>query len=171
VPVFLYDDADPDRRPLPDARRDAFDARSPDRGPHLPHPTVGAVAVGARPPMVAVNCWLDRDDVALARAVAAAVRERDAGLLGVRALGLRLAERGVAEVSMNLVDLDRTGVEAACMEVRRRVDAAGARVTKVEIVGLVPAAELDRCSPAFLRWAGLGPDLTIEHRLATRAGS
>jgi glutamate formiminotransferase len=165
IPVFLYDDADPEGRSLPDARRTAFDARAPDRGPAAPHPRLGAVAVGARPPLVAVNCWLDAGDVAVARGVAAAVRERDGGLPGVRALGLALPGAAATQVSMNLVDLDATGLEAACTEVRRRAEAAATRVTRVEVVGLVPAAELARCRQAFLDWAALGPDITIESRL------
>ena len=168
VPVFLYDAADPTGRSLPELRRDAWVRRGPDLGPHQPHPRLGAVAVGARRPLVAVNCWLESDDLAVAKAVAAAVRERAGGLPGVRALGLALPGRGVAQVSMNLVDLNRTGLEAACNTVRDRVERAGARVERVELVGLVPAAELARCSPEFLAWTGLGPEGTIEARLAAR---
>jgi glutamate formiminotransferase / 5-formyltetrahydrofolate cyclo-ligase len=166
VPVFLYDAADPEARTLPDARRDAFVRRAPDAGPPAPHPALGAVAVGARPPLVAVNCDLAFDDVVLARRIAAAVRERDDGLPGVRALGLHLDHAGRAQVSMNLVALERTGVEQACSAVRDRARAAGNDVARVELVGLLPAAELARCDPAFLAWAGLGPDQTIEARLA-----
>ena len=166
VPVFFYDGCADGFRSLPDVRRHAFAGLDPDLGLPEPHPRLGAVAVGARRPLVAVNCWLDTDDLALARAVAAAVRERDGGLPGVRALGLALASRGVAQVSMNLVDLERTGLEAACTEVRDRVQAAGGRVARVELVGLVPAGERDRCSAEFLEWAAIGPDLTIEARLA-----
>jgi len=166
LPVFLYDRADPAGRTLPEARRDAFVRRSPDRGPTAPHPRLGAVAVGARPPMIAVNCWLDTRDLPLAREVATSVRERDGGLPGVRALAFTLDEGGATQVAMNLVDLERTGLEEACTAVRRRVEAAGSHVTRVEVVGLVPAAELAGCSQPFLDWAGLGPDLTIEGRLA-----
>ena len=70
VPIFFYDDADTATRSLPATRRDAFDARTPDLGPPTPHPTLGAMAVGAREPLVAVNCELARDDVVLARAIA-----------------------------------------------------------------------------------------------------
>jgi len=166
IPVFLYDAADPEARTLPDARRDAFVRRAPDAGPPAPHPALGAVAVGARPPLVAVNCELAFDDVVLARRIAAAVRERDDGLPGVRALGLHLERAGRAQVSMNLVALERTGVEEACTAVRDQARAAGNDVARVELVGLLPAAELARCDPAFLAWAGLGPDQTIEARLA-----
>lgn len=167
LPVFLYDAADPARQSLPDVRRTAFRDRAPDRGPDAPHPTLGAVAVGARLPLVAVNCWLDDPDPARAQAVAREVRERDGGLPGVRALGLAVPGAGATQVSMNLVDLDRCGIETACTEVRRRVEAAGATVTQVELVGLMPADEMVRCSADFLAWSGLGPDHTIEARIAS----
>ena len=170
VPVFFYDGCADGFRSLPEVRRHAFAGLDPDLGIPEPHPRLGAVAIGARRPLVAINCWLDSDDVALARTVALTVRERDGGLPGVRALGLALPSRGVAQVSMNLVDLERTGLEAACTAVRDAVTDAGGRVREVELVGLVPAAELDRCSPAFLEWAALDADITIEARLAAGGG-
>jgi glutamate formiminotransferase len=166
VPVFLYGDADPARRTLPDVRRDAFTRRAPDLGPSAPHARLGAVAVGARPVLVAVNCELASDDVGLARAVARAVRERDGGLPGVRALGLMLESRGHAQVSMNLTALERTGVQAACTRVRDLVRASGVDIARVELVGLVPAAELARCDREFLSWSRIGEEQTIEARLA-----
>jgi glutamate formiminotransferase len=178
VPVFLYGAADPAGRSLPDVRRTAFSGRHPDFGPKEPHPTAGAIALGARPILVALNCELgaaksgggsangDLDaDLAVARAVARAVRERDGGLPGLRALGLALASKGRAQVSMNLIDLSATGVETACEAVRREAEGHGLTVTAVELVGLLPAAELERCSGEFLSWAGLSPDRTIEARL------
>jgi glutamate formiminotransferase len=165
VPVFLYDAADPKRRSLPDLRRTAFRERQPDFGPAEPHPTAGAMAVGARPILVALNCELADDDVAAARVTSWAVRERDGGLPGVRALGFALASKGRAQVSMNLVDLSATGVEDACAGVRRAARRLGTDVAAVELVGLLPAAELERCSGEFLAWSGLSPDQTIEIRL------
>jgi glutamate formiminotransferase / 5-formyltetrahydrofolate cyclo-ligase len=168
VPTFLYDEADPRRRTLPSVRRDAFTHRAPDHGPATPHPSFGATAVGARPPLVAVNCVLARGDLDRARAIARTVRERDGGLAGVRALGLALASRGRVQVSMNLVDLTRTGLEAACAAVVRAAQARGDDVAEVELVGLVPAAEVARCSAEFRSWVGLGADRTIEGRLVGR---
>jgi glutamate formiminotransferase len=166
VPVFLYGAADPEGRSLPDVRREAFRERRPDFGPEEPHPTAGAMAVGARPILVALNCELaPGGDVAVARAVARTVRERDGGLPGVRALGFALASKGRAQVSMNLVDLAATGVEAAVAAVRREAGRNGSDVAAVELVGLLPAAELERCSPEFREWSGLGPGSTIEARL------
>jgi glutamate formiminotransferase len=168
VPVYLYGDADSHTRSLPDARAVAFGARAPDFGPKVPHPRLGAVAVGARAPMIAVNCVLTSGDDALARAIAHRVRERDGGLPGVRALGFELASRQRAQVSMNLVDLARTGLQRACEAVHDWARAAGCDIETVEVVGLIPATELARCDAAFRAWAGLSSDLTIEGRVAAR---
>src|SRR5262249_27995209 len=111
VPVFLYDDADPEGRDLPHARTHAFRTRMPDFGPEAPHAQLGASAVGARRPLVAINLMLVTRDADAARRVARAMRERDGGLPGVRALGFLLEGAGRAQVSLNLVDLDRTGVQ------------------------------------------------------------
>jgi glutamate formiminotransferase len=173
VAVFLYGAADPQGRQLPEVRREAFRGRRPDFGPGDPHPTAGAMAVGARPILVALNCELSagdegRADLAVARSVARAVRERDGGLPGVRALGFELASKGRAQVSMNLIDLTATGVETACEAVRREAERHGRSIAAVELVGLLPAAELERCSRDFLVWSGLSPDQTIEARLRLR---
>ncbi|MEX1008442.1 MAG: glutamate formiminotransferase [Acidimicrobiia bacterium] len=165
LPVFLYGDADPQHRALPDTRRDAFTRRQPDVGPPEPHPQLGAVAVGARPLLVAVNCELDRDDLALARSLARAVREIDGGLIGVRALGLELESAARVQVSMNLVDLGATGLQQACEAVRSLARGRGADVARVELVGLLPASELARCDDEFRVWSGISPDQTIEARL------
>ena len=166
VPVFFYDEAAADGCPLPDVRREAFAAREPDIGPDRPHPHLGATAVGARPPLVAVNCVLETADVTVATRIAASVRSRDGGLAGVRALGFRLESRGAAQVSMNLVALASTGLESACQAVRDRARSSGSDVVEVEIVGLIPDAEYRRCSEEFRSWAGLDATVTVEHRLA-----
>ncbi|HSO94583.1 MAG TPA: glutamate formiminotransferase [Acidimicrobiia bacterium] len=170
IPVFLYGAADPGGRDLPSVRRDAFRRRPPDLGPSGPNPRWGATAVGARPPLVAVNCWLDRDDLAVAQSVAGTVRERNGGLPGVRALGFRLPSTGHVQVSMNVTDLAATSVEAACEAVARAAATAGANVARVEWVGLVPVEAIDRCSPGFRSWSGLDHSRSIENRLAVRSG-
>jgi glutamate formiminotransferase len=170
VPVFLYDAADPQERSLPDTRRDAFTTRAPDHGPRAPDPARGATAVGARPPLVAINFDLDRDDLDLARAVASAVRERDGGLAGVRALGLRLPSRAIAQVSLNVVDLASTDLGRVCAAVRAQVEQRGARVAGVELVGLVPAFVLERAGAA-LDWSGGSRGQSIEARVARAAGA
>ena len=127
-------------RTLPELRRDAFTSRAPDLGPSAPHPTLGAVAVGARPVLVAVNCWLDRDDVALGtrhRARRARARRRAAG---------RARARTRARVGEPVAGVDEpgrpraTGLQDACDTVCTLAARRGADVARVELVGLVPAA-------------------------------
>jgi glutamate formiminotransferase/glutamate formiminotransferase/formiminotetrahydrofolate cyclodeaminase len=150
LPCFLYGP----ERSLPDVRRTAFVDLAPDTGPPAPHPTAGACAVGARPPLVAYNVWLDGADLPVARAIARELRGRS-----VRALGLEVGSH--VQVSMNLVEPDVVGPDAVYDEV-----AARASVARAELVGLLPDAVLRRVDPA--RWAelDLNPERTIESRLA-----
>ncbi len=165
VPVFLYDDADPEKRDLPHARTHGFKSRQPDFGPAEPHPRLGATAVGARRPLIAINCVLVSREVADARRIARTMRERDGGMRGVRALGFYLPDRRRAQVSMNLTDIDHTGIQDACLHVRELAQGAGTDVAEVELVGLVPRRELDRCSDEFLVWSGIDATSTIEARI------
>ena len=165
VPVFLYDDADECGRDLPHARMHGFKTRRPDLGPDTPHPTLGATAVGARRVLVAINLGLVSQDMGAARRIARAVRERDGGLPGVRALAFFLPEAQRAQVSMNLTDLNRTGVQDACRRVRELAQAMGTEVASVELVGLLPRDGLDRCDDDFLQWSGIDATSTIEARV------
>jgi glutamate formiminotransferase len=167
VPVFLYDDADPQGRDLPHVRRHAFRSRRPDFGPSAPHGRLGATAVGARKPLVALNCLLVSREVEVARRIARKMRESDGGHGGVRALGFMLAAQNRAQVSMNLIDLDRTGVQDACLAVRELARAEHTDVASIELVGLVPRRELDRCSDEFLAWSGLDATATVESCVET----
>jgi glutamate formiminotransferase len=164
VPVFFYGAADAANRALPSVRADAFVRRPPDLGPAAPHPSAGATAVGVRSPLVAVNCELATDAITIARAIARAVRERDGGLRGVRALGFELASRRSVQVSMNLTDLDATGLEVACAAVEGEARRHATRVVAIELVGLLPASELARCSASFAARLGLTDEQTIEGR-------
>ncbi len=166
VPCFMYDDADPEGRDLPSVRRTAFKHRRPDYGPSLAHHTLGATAVGARKPLIAVNCVLASAETDVANRIARQVRESTGGLPGVRALAFRLAGGKRMQVSLNLVDLDRTGLEEAVTAVRDLARAAHTDVAGVELVGLVPRRELDDCSTEFLRWAELDLECAIEARIA-----
>ena len=166
VPTFLYDAADPLGRSLPDVRRDAFTAREPDFGPTEPHAQLGAIAVGARAPMVAVNVELATADLAVAQRIARTVRASNGGLAGVRALGFPLPTRATVQVSMNLVDLAATGMEAACGAVAEHARSDGVAVERVELVGLVPHAEFAAWSPWFREWTGYDERITVEGRIA-----
>jgi glutamate formiminotransferase len=165
VPVFLYDEADPKKRDLPHARTHGFKIREPDYGPARPHPTLGATAVGARRVLVAINCVLVTRDISIARRISRAMRERDGGLRGVRALGFFLGDQNRAQVSMNLTDLDHTGVQDAVLHVRGLAQQNGTDVASVELVGLLPRREVDRCTDDFLRWSGIDATATIEARV------
>ena len=159
LPGFAY--GPPPERSLPEVRRSAFVGLAPSAGPPSPHPTAGAVCVGARPVLVAYNVWLaDGVGVDEARRVAAAVRRRPGA---VRALGLDVGGR--AQVSMNLIDPSAVGPAEAFDAVR-----ASVAVDRAELVGLVPAAVLDGVPPA--RWGelDLAPSRTIEARLKGQPG-
>jgi glutamate formiminotransferase / 5-formyltetrahydrofolate cyclo-ligase len=119
----------------------------PDFGPARLHPTAGATLVTARPPLVAFNVELDTSDLDLAKAVAARVREAGGGLRGVRAIGVMLATRGVAQVSTNVHDPLRVPLREVVEAVRDEVERLGAHVTGAEVVGLVPQAALDGFPP------------------------
>ena len=169
LPCFLYGPRPGERvRTLPEVRRGAFAAFQPDAGPRAPHPTAGAVAVGARPLLVAYNVWLDGADLALARKLAASVRGPS-----VRALGFAL--RSGVQVSCNLVDPFAVGPAEVYDRVATLLQAAGPDhspggvVRRAELVGLIPAAAMERIPP--VRWAelDLSPDRTIEARLAEGA--
>lgn len=152
VPAFLYGP----ERSLPDVRRGAFTSLTPEHGPSTPHPTAGAVAVGVRGVLLAWNLWLADADLDRARRIARELRGPD-----VRALGLQVGEH--VQVSMNLVAPLRTGPA----EVHDRV-ASMARIERAELVGLVPEAVLRSVPPERWERLDLGPDRTIEARLAHR---
>ncbi|HEU4736392.1 MAG TPA: hypothetical protein VFS48_05145 [Solirubrobacterales bacterium] len=113
----------------------------PDFGPGLPHPTAGVTLVTARPPLAAFNVELDSDDVELARAVAAGLRESGGGLPGVRAIGLALAS-GRTQVSTNVHDPFAVPLGEVVERVRALAEPLGARPLEAEVVGLVPEASL-----------------------------
>jgi glutamate formiminotransferase len=154
VPVFFYEEAAivPGRRDLPELRSGGFERLAerlrdprwrPDAGPVTPHPSAGATVVGARRPLIALNAMLDSDDFAGARAVAAAIRERSpGGLPAVRAMGVRLPSRGVAQISMNLLDCRRTPPLAVMERLDAETAARRLRITRYELVGCAPADAL-----------------------------
>lgn len=178
LPVYLYEEAAQraERRPLAAIRRGGFErfaaklrdpAWAPDHGPAVLHPSGGATAIGARFFLIACNAILDTADVAVARAVAAAVRESGGGLPAVRALGFYLPSRGRAQVSMNLVDYRRTSLGQALDRVALEAAARGARVVETELIGLLPRqAALDAVRER-LRLPRFGAEQLLEERLRT----
>jgi len=151
VPVFFYAEAaaDPARRELPVVRWGGFERLAerlvdpqwrPDCGGPAPHPTAGVSVIGARGPLIAFNAMLDTGDVAVAKAIAAAIRESaPGGLAAVRAIGVPLASRGLAQVAMNLLDYRVTPPAAVAGRVEREARSRGASVREWELVGCAPA--------------------------------
>ena len=178
IPVYFYESAAtrPERRNLADVRRGGFELlreqigtvpeRAPDVGETRLHPTAGALIVGVRPLLIAYNVTLKTNDIAVARRIARAVRERDGGLLHLKALGFELESRGVVQVSMNLTSYERTNLHQAFEAVRREAEASGVEVIASEVVGLVPQAALDRAAAHFLKLENYSPDLVLENRIA-----
>jgi glutamate formiminotransferase len=143
IPSFLYESAasSPMRRALPDVRAGAFKTLVPDVGGPA-HASAGAAVVGARPVLVAYNITLQTSDVAVARRIARAVRERDGGLPHLRALGMELPTAGVAQVSMNLTSPHQTTMADAFDAVRGAAAAEGTSILAGELVGLAPRVAL-----------------------------
>jgi glutamate formiminotransferase len=175
LPVFLYEEAaaSADRRNLADIRRGGFEGLAgkmasgwaPDFGPATPHPTAGATVIGARPPLIAFNVNLATDRVDVAKAIAAAVRESSGGLPRVKALGLALPDRGLAQVSMNLTDYQTTSITRAFEAVHDEAQRRHITVAEREIVGLVPADALPPEPERTLQLAGFRSDQVLETRL------
>ena len=179
LPVFLYEQAAraPDRRRLELIRRGGFENLSarlrrpewrPDFGPAAPHPTGGATAIGARRLLVAFNVNLNTGDLDVARRIARAVRASDGGLDAVKALGVRTARPDVVQVSMNLVDFERTPLHEAFEAVRGEAARHGVEVRDSEVVGLVPAAALLPAAARALRIDRFTMRRVLEHRLPNR---
>ncbi|MGH9337915.1 MAG: glutamate formimidoyltransferase, partial [Vicinamibacteria bacterium] len=151
LPVFLYAEAAlrPENRELPRLRRGGFETLEkrmasselvPDYGPKAPHVTAGATAVGVRDFLIAYNVELATPDRAVARVIARRIRASSGGLPHLKALGFELADRGRAQVSMNLMDFRVTSLEAAFDAVVREAGSLGVSVVRSEIAGLVPEA-------------------------------
>ena len=195
MPVYLYARAArrPDRTVLADIRRPGFEGLAdalgradgaPEFGPARPHPSAGATVTGARPFLVAWNIQLESRDRSLARDIAHGIRERDGGLPAVQALGLPLETLGCVQVSMNLLDFERTPMWQVLERVTDLASAAGVKVRDTELIGLAPlrafqdvadhaaidsnldARERVLAAARWLRIRDPRPDLALEVRLA-----
>jgi glutamate formiminotransferase/formiminotetrahydrofolate cyclodeaminase len=176
IPVFLYERAAtrPDRENLADVRRGEFEglreqigrdpARVPDFGPQRIHPSAGAVAIGARPFLVAYNVYLGpATNLPVAKEVAKALRHSSGGLRYVKGLGLEVD--GQAQVSMNLVDTEKTPLYRAFDMVKMEAAAYGVAPTWSEIVGLVPERVLFDAAARHIQLRNFSPDMVIERRV------
>lgn len=177
IPVYYYERAAlrPERAPLENVRRGALEMlreqiatdpeRAPDVGPLRVHETAGVIAVGARPFLIAFNVNLATHDVLIARDIARQIRARSGGLPFLKALGFELSTRGLAQVSMNLVNYEETGMTKAFLAVRAAAERAGVDIASTELVGLVPEAALDRDAEYFALLENFSEDKILEQRL------
>lgn len=178
VPVYLYEEAsaNPARKNLEDIRRGEFEGLAekmkrpewiPDFGPALPHPSAGATVIGARMPLIAYNINLDTSRLDVAKKIAAAIRHSSGGLRYVKAAGFMLEDRGIAQVSMNLTNYERTPIFRVFEIVRREAARYGVSILESEIVGLVPSAALLSAAEFYLQIERFGADQVLENRLRT----
>jgi len=181
IPVYLYERAatTPARENLADVRRGEFEglreelgknpARKPDFGPGKIHPTCGATAIGARPFLVAYNIYLGpASNLPIAKNVAKAVRGSSGGFKYVKGLGLEVD--GQAQVSMNLVDTEKTPLHHAFDFVKMRAEAEGAQVTWSEIVGLVPERVLFDAAVSHLQLTKFTAEQILERQVREAVG-
>ena len=183
IPVFFYERAAlrPDRARLENVRRKGFEQlrddiavnpeRQPDVGTAAVHETAGAIAVGARPFLIAFNVTLKTDDLMIARRIARVVRERDGGLPFVKALGFELRSRGLVQVSMNLIDYEQTSIAQAFDAVQDEARRLGYEVAGAEIVGLLPRSALNREAAYFARLENFREAVILENLLENASSS
>lgn len=177
LPIYFYEHSatQPERRRLEQIRRGEFEglaarlrtpAWAPDCGPAEPHPSAGASVVGARPPLLAYNVNLASDRLDVAKAIARRVRESSGGLPSVKALGLALADRGIVQVSMNLTNVTECPPHVVFALIVEEAARHGVEVLESEIVGLIPAAALERAAAAYLKVPHFDGRQVLERRLA-----
>jgi len=177
IPVYYYERAAlrPDRVNLEDVRRGAFELlreqittnpeRAPDVGLAQVHESAGAIAVGARPFLIAFNVILRSTDITIARQIARTIRARNGGLPFVKALGFRLQTRGLVQVSMNLINYEVTGMTAAYDAVQREADQIGVEIESAEIVGLIPQNALDKNAAYFTKLENFSESKILEYQI------
>jgi glutamate formiminotransferase/formiminotetrahydrofolate cyclodeaminase len=177
APVFLYEEAAtrPDRKNLADVRKGEFEGlrdqigkdpdKIPDFGPNAIHPTAGATAVGARQILIAYNINLATNDLNVAKKIAKQVRGKDGGLSAVKALGFELKDRGIVQVSMNMVDYKASQLFKAFELVRALAQHHGVQIHGSEIVGLVPLEALTDTVEFYLQLQGFSKNQILETKL------
>ena len=162
VPSFLYEDSAtrPERRNLATCRKGEFEGMpekllqpdwAPDYGERKIHPTAGITAIGARMPLIAFNCNLATSDVEIAKKIAKVIRGSSGGFRSCKAMGFMLEDRGIAQVSMNMVNFEDTPLYVVYEMIKSLAERYGTRVIESEIVGLTPAKAMIDCAEYYLK--------------------
>lgn len=165
IPSFLYEASATreERRNLAECRKGQFEGMpekllrpewAPDFGERKIHPTAGITAIGARPPLVAFNVNLATSDVRVAKEIAKVIRSSSGGFKACKAMGFMLEERGIAQVSMNMVDFEVTSLPVVYEMIRALADRWGTHIVGSELVGLAPAKALLDCAEHYLKLEG-----------------
>jgi len=177
VPCYLYEEAAtrPDRKNLANIRRGEFeglkeeigknDDKRPDFGPNHIHPTAGATAVGARFFLIAFNVNLSTDDISIAKSIAKAVRHSSGGYRYVKAMGFEIKERGIVQVSMNMVNYKGTPLFRVFETIKREAERYGVSIVGSEIVGLIPMEALIDVADFYLQLENFDENQVLEKRL------
>ena len=170
IPVFLYEAAatQPGRVNLADVRKGEYEGlvkemRKPNFGPNKMHPTAGAMVIGARKYLVAYNVNLDTDDVQIAKDISNVIREKNGGLPGVKALGF--AVDGKAQISMNLVDFERTNIDGAYAAIKEEAEKRGVKIANSEIYGMIPLEALVKMARDGLQATDFKSNQILETRI------
>ena len=176
IPVYLYEEAsnNPARKNLEDIRRGEFEGLAakmstpgwaPDFGPDAPHQTAGASVIGARMPLIAYNINLNTDRLDVARKIAAAIRHSSGGLRYVKAIAIKIEDRNLAQVSINLTNFEKTPIHRVFEMVVSEAARHGVSVLASEVIGLIPAAALINAAEHYLQLERFTPAQILENRL------
>lgn len=176
IPVFLYEKSATrqERENLADIRRGQYEGMAeklkderwkPDYGPDKLNIKAGVTAVGVRPPLIAFNVNLGTDNIEIAKKIATAVRARTGGFAYCKAIGLEIKERGIVQVSMNMVDYTKTPLFRVFDAIEREARRYGVSVIGSEIIGLVPMQALVDVADYYLRLEDFTSEQVLEKRI------
>jgi glutamate formiminotransferase len=181
IPIYFYEEAAlrPERRGLEVIRKGQFEAlkteiskseRHPDVGEPKIHPSAGATVVGARKFLIAFNVNLGTSDLKVAKEIAKAVRSSSGGLCHVKGIGLALEDRGLTQVSMNIVDYEKNALYRVVELIRMEAKRWGVPLKETEVYGMVPAAALLDSLAYYMQLAGFERKQVIELALLDMQG-
>ena len=182
IPVYFYEDAAlrPERKRLEVIRKGQYEVlkdeaktnpdRRPDIGEACLHPTAGATVIGARKFLVAFNVNLNTSDVNIAKKIATTVRASSGGFCHVKGIGLALEERGITQVSMNLVDYEKNSLYRVLETIRMEAKRWGVGVVETEVYGMIPVNAILESAAYYLQIAGFDPEQVLELRLLELMG-
>ena len=180
IPVYLYEAAaaTPERENLADVRRGEYEgirdsietdpSRKPDFGPSKTHPRAGAIAIGARPFLIAFNVYLDTQNLSIAKDIANSIRFAQGGYRFVKAMGFEIKERRQVQISMNLVNYPKTPIFRVFETIKSEARRYGVAVVGSEIVGLTPLRAITKTADFYLQLENFKMNQVLEYKLKSR---